>query len=380
MKEGKIRILHVAQAAGGVDRYIQLLLKYMNRNKYENIIVCSQDFCKKDYEGLVVAFEQVEMNREIGIKDIKAIISVRHLIKKYKPDVVYAHSSKAGAVARIANIGLKNYCIYNPHGWAFNMKCSRIKKEIYTLIEKMAAPFCEKIICISESEKESALKSNICAKEKLQVILNGIDIDSYTENQNSPVSREKLNIPREAFVVGMVGRISTQKAPDIFIRTAKLVKKEIPDSHFIIVGSGNMERQIRAYAKENLLEECLHITGWVSNPLDYMRLFDVACLFSRWEGFGLVLPEYMLLKKPVVATNCDAIPSIVQHCQNGLLVDVDDVKAASRAIIRVYKDDKLRRKMVDKGYKDVCCRFDARRVAKETEELLQVLTLKSKNN
>ena len=58
-----IRILHVAQAAGGVDRYIRMLLKYLDKDKFENILVCSQDFKKEDYEGLVDAFEQIEMNR-----------------------------------------------------------------------------------------------------------------------------------------------------------------------------------------------------------------------------------------------------------------------------------------------------------------------------
>ena len=68
----RIRILHVAQAAGGVDRYIRMLLKYLDKDKFENILVCSQAFHKEDYEGLVSCFEQIEMTREIG-----RMISVR---------------------------------------------------------------------------------------------------------------------------------------------------------------------------------------------------------------------------------------------------------------------------------------------------------------
>ena len=137
MMKNKIRILHVAQAAGGVDRYIQMLLKYLDKEKVENILVCSQDFHKDDYNGLVDYFEQIEMTRAIGGNDLKAIKEVRALIKKYNPDIVYAHSSKAGAIARVADIGLKNHCVYNPHGWAFNMRCSAMKKVIYTAIEKI---------------------------------------------------------------------------------------------------------------------------------------------------------------------------------------------------------------------------------------------------
>ena len=144
----KIRILHVVQAAGGVDCYIRMLLKYLDKEEFENIMVCSQDFHKGDYKRLADCFEQIEMNRAIGMSDLKSIRVVRKQIKKYNPDIIYAHSSKAGAIARMADIGLKNRCVYNPHGWAFNMCCSEKKKMMYAGIEKMAAPFrCRKTIC-----------------------------------------------------------------------------------------------------------------------------------------------------------------------------------------------------------------------------------------
>lgn len=304
MRKNKIRILHVAQAAGGVDRYIRMLLKYLGKEKFENILVCSQDFHEEDYRDLVDSFEQVEMTRAIGGNDLKAIKEVRTLIKKYNPDIVYAHSSKAGAIARVADIGLKNHCVYNPHGWAFNMRCSAKKKAMYTAIEKVAAPFCDKIICISDAEKQSALDKKICREDKLQVVFNGVDIESYENGVHGAVKRKDLNIPEDAFVVGMVGRMSPQKAPDVFVKMAKQVKDTVPNAHFIIVGTGNQEAEIRKYAKDNGFSDSLHITGWVDNPMSYVELFDVACLLSRWEGFGLALPEYMMACKPI-----DYVPS-----------------------------------------------------------------------
>lgn len=237
----------MAQAAGGVDRYIRMLLKYLDKEKFENILVCSQDFNREDYDGLVDSFEQIEMNRAIGVSDLNSIKEVRRLIKKYNPDIVYAHSSKAGAIARVADIGLKNHCVYNPHGWAFNMRCSDKKRAMYTAIEKMAAPFCEKIICISDAEKQSALEKKICREDKLQVIFNGVDIEAYESGEHGTVKRSSLGIPEDAYVVGMVGRISPQKAPDVFVKMAKLVKDEIPNAHFVIVGSGNQEAEIRKF-------------------------------------------------------------------------------------------------------------------------------------
>lgn len=369
MSDNKIRILHVAQAAGGVDRYIRMLLKYLDKDKFENILVCSQDFHKEDYRGLVDSFEQVEMIRAIGVNDLKAIREVRKLIKRYNPDIVYAHSSKAGAIARVADLGIKNYCLYNPHGWAFNMRCSAKKKAMYTAIEKIAAPFCDKIICISDAEKQSALNKKICQEDKLQVIYNGVDIEAYENGVHGAVKREDLNIPEDAFVVGMVGRMSPQKAPDVFIKMAKLVKDKVPNAHFIIVGNGDLEAEIRRYAEENGFSDSLHITGWVDNPMSYVELFDVACLLSRWEGFGLALPEYMMAGKPIVASRVDAIPNIIWDGENGLLVEMDDANGASEAVMRIYREDGIREKLVAQSVKDVHEKFNVRRVADEHKKL-----------
>ena len=369
MRKNKIRILHVAQAAGGVDRYIRMLLKYLDKEKFENILVCSQDFHEEDYRDLVDSFEQVEMTRAIGGRDLKAIKGVRALIKKYNPDIVYAHSSKAGAIARAADIGLRNRCVYNPHGWAFNMRCSAKKKAMYTAIEKIAAPFCDKIICISDAEKQSALDKKICREDKLQVIFNGVDIEAYENGVHGAVKRKDLNIPEDAFVVGMVGRMSPQKAPDVFIKMAKQVKDEVRNAHFIIVGNGNQEAEIRKYAEDNGFSNSLHITGWVNNPMSYVELFDVACLLSRWEGFGLALPEYMMAGKPIVASNVDAIPNIIRNGENGLLVEVDDDIGASKAVLRILREDGLRKKIVAQGLEDVHNRFNARRVSEEHSKL-----------
>ena len=78
--KNRIRVLHVAQAAGGVDRYIRMLFKYMDHDKFENILVCSHDFKRVDYNGLADAFEHVDMQRPIGKADIDAMKAVRRLI------------------------------------------------------------------------------------------------------------------------------------------------------------------------------------------------------------------------------------------------------------------------------------------------------------
>lgn len=240
---------------------------------------------------------------------------------------------------------------------------------MYTAIEKIAAPFCDKIICISDAEKQSALEKKICKVDKLQVIFNGADIEAYEKEVHGSVKRKDLNIPENAFVVGMVGRMSLQKAPDVFVKMARLVKDRIPNAHFIIVGNGEQEYEVRKYAEENGFNDSLHITGWVDNPMSYVELFDVACLLSRWEGFGLVLPEYMMAGKPIVASRVDAIPNIIRDGENGLLVSVDDPVGTYKAVMQIYQKDELKDKLVAQGIEDVHNRFNARRVSAEHSEL-----------
>ena len=371
----KITIMHIAQAAGGVDKYLQMLLKYIDKQKYKNILICSFDYNPEDYKGLADVFEQIEMQHSIGLSDLKNAIKLRKLIKKYAPDIVYSHSSKAGAITRMANIGIKNKSVYNPHGWAFNIRCSKIRQNTYVALEKLMALFCDKIICISNAEKNSALNKKICKENKTQVILNGIDFEKYDMKKHNYVSltRHQLAIPENAFIVGMVGRLENQKAPDIFMKTARIIKDLIPQSFFILVGNGNQEEKVLQYAKEYLLNDSLLITGWVNNPDSYIDLFDVAMLLSRWEGFGLVLAEYMMMRKPIVATNVDAIPEIINDHKNGLLVQVDDYESAAKSVVDLYNNPELKMKLVEQGYHDVYKRFDVKRVADEHNDFFQKL-------
>lgn len=364
----RIKIMHVAECIGGVDRYLHSLLKYMDHDKFENIMVLSKLYENKGYEDLADRVEIIDIPHGMGAKTIASAVDIRKLIKKHNPDVVYAHSSIAGAVTRLACIGLSCKVIYNPHGWSFNMQSE--KKNIFVALEKLMAPFCDAIVCISEAEKQSALKKKICKEDKLHVIYNGIDLEEYKE---ITATREDLNIPEDAFVVGMVGRISKQKAPDVFVRMAAEVTKSVENTYFIIVGDvveGEARERKEIEELSQKLGVRLYITGWIDNPLDYVKQFDVACLLSRWEGFGLAIPEYMLCEKPIVATRVDAIPYLIEDGVNGLLVGVDDYKAATEAVLKCREIETSDR-LVASGLRTVHEKFDAKRVANQCQQLFK---------
>lgn len=367
----KIRLLHIVQCAGGVDCYLRMLLTHMDRGRFVQILICSSDYSKNDYQDLVDEFIQVDMCNSLSFrKDVKVIFQVRGLIKSRQPDIIYCHSSKAGGIGRIANIGTGIPLVYNSHGWAFNMKDTGMKSSVYLWLERLLSPLTSQYVIISNYEKQSAIQHRVVKADKMKVIFNGIDLDAVDKVvKSSTVTRVSLNIPEEAYLIGMVGRISKQKAPDVFIRVAISLKEIFPDAWFMIVGDGDQRGEVERMIKENGLEGRVVITGWVDNPAAYSCLFDQAVLLSRWEGFGLVLVEYMKLGKPIVATEADAIPDLITDHENGLLVPVDNVEQAVNAIMEIRNDVCLKNKLIENGMLRAHAFFYVQRVAREHESL-----------
>lgn len=369
----KIKIMHIVQSPGGVARYLSMYLKYSDKNRFEHILICSLDYKMEKMESLVEHIEYLSMGRQISIiNDAKGIWAIRKFIKKYMPDVIYAHSSKAGALGRLADVGFKNIVLYNPHGWAFNMNdISAIKKKVYALIEKVLSYKTDMIIAISAWEKESAAKYKICCSDKIHIIPSGVDVCLYDEKQGRyDLNRSKLNISVDAYVIGMVGRISYGKGPDLFVKAAALIKNKIPNAFFVIVGEGEERSSIENLLSEMGLKEDFLITGWVSNPMEYIQLFDQAMLLTRWEGFGLVLTEYMLAEKPIITTRVGAVPDLMQHGKNGVMIDVGDIEGIAEASYKLYTDNEYRQTLVSHGRLTVRNRYDVRCTVKEHERLL----------
>ncbi|WP_238318573.1 glycosyltransferase [Lactobacillus hamsteri] len=235
------------------------------------------------------------------------------------------------------------------------------------MAEKIGSAFTSKIICISDFEKNTALKNKIAPEDKLKVIYSGIDFSKF--KQANKITRTDVGIPKDAFIIGNVARITETKAPDTFVKTAKIIKKNIPNAFFVMVGNGDLQEKIKLQIKANHLDDSFLLTGWVDNPNEFMNLFDVGMLLSRWEGLGLVLLEYMFLGIPVIATNVGGIPNVVNNKENGLLVSKDNINEIVMATLLLHDDATLKQKLIENGTKDVKSKFDIKRTALETEKL-----------
>ena len=368
----KIKVLHIAQSNGGVAEYLKMLIKYMDNDKFEMYLLASKEYEseRNKFEKINCNLYTIDMKREISlISDLKAIFNINACVKKVRPNIIHLHSSKAGALGRIATMFSHIPIVYNAHGWAFDMNVSKRKKLFYAYIEKVLAKFTDVIVNISNFERANELKYGVKPKKYIKVIYNGIDLDRYKIKYDTEMIKRELHIPGDAFVVGMVARISESKSPECFVEIARMLKEKLGNCYFILVGDGELRNNIEKLIAKYDLKENFLITGWTNEVPKYISLFDVGVLTSRWEGFGLVLAEYMAAKKPVVAFKSGGISDVVENNYNGLLFDYGDIKNFSDAIIRLKSDCEFRNKLVHNGYKVVNKKFNVERVAKEHEKV-----------
>ena len=118
-----MKILHLAECAGGVERYLQMLLPRLEARGMKQYFICSRNYDMSLYQKMVDGVKQMDLTQSFSpLRVIKKVWAIRQQIKSIKPDILYCHSSFAGGLGRMAAIGLHCKVVYNPHGWAFNIK------------------------------------------------------------------------------------------------------------------------------------------------------------------------------------------------------------------------------------------------------------------
>lgn len=374
----KKKVVHIAQSSvGGVPEYLYTLLNNIDTQKYDNILILSEE-----YKNQIEKFNKVSskiyfvpMVREISFKnDVSAIMKVNKIIHNVKPDIVYLHSSKAGAIGRIAMLfNRKIKVIYNAHGWYFNAEISEKKRKVISLIEKILATKTNMIINISKDEYNSAIERKIAKPNKMCIIENGIDFRKFENiDKYRKTTREKYNIKDDEIVIGVVGRIEEQKDPITFIKAAKIVNEKVPNTKFMYIGAGSLENDVKLFAKENNLENNVIITGWTNNVERYIPALDIAVLPSKWEGFGLAIIEYMACKKPIIASKVGGIEDIINDEKKGFLITPQDYNTLSKYIIKYIEDKELVNKIIDFNYKYAIDKYNIKSEIEKTEKIFDM--------
>jgi len=192
------------------------------------------------------------------------------------------------------------------------------------------------------------LKSHVSDKlsidlSKVYVIYNGIDTDFSPKETDILKLKENYGITPDETVIGTIGRMSSQKGPDIFVSVAEKLLKELSNIRFIMVGDGEMKHDIEGLVKSRGISDKFILTGLRSDKFEHIGLFDISLFPSRWEGLSFSLLETLSLGVPVVASS--AHREAIRNSIDGIIVFGNDIDAYCNAISLLIKDKSYRKKM-----------------------------------
>ena len=190
--------------------------------------------------------------------------------------------------------------------------------------------FIDRIVANCEAAKQSVIEQEDANPENVIVLQNGINLDQF--EHISPWTPKPNGQSRK---VGMVGNLRHIKGPDLFIRAAKLVLEQHPNTRFEIAGSGDMntyEQLVSDLRLSNVL-----LIGPIEDVPAFLRTLDIAVLPSRAEGLSNALLEYMAAGRPIVATCVGGNDEMLQDRINGLIVPPNDETSLAGAILELLE-------------------------------------------
>lgn len=306
----KKKILHVVEAfGGGIFTFLVDLVNNTSNDFDITIAYGKREQTPENFEcyfnNNVKFIEVTNFARSINLKkDIKSFFEIKRIIKEVNPDVIHLHSSKAGFLGRFAANGKRIKMLYNPHGFSFLMQdCSKIKRLMYWLIEKISTMRKCTIVGCSQGEYEEAQKlsnNSIC-------INNGVNIEKLDEETKYFKEKE---VDFNNLKICTSGRIGYQKNPELFNKIAE----SFPNLQFTWIGDGELRECLKA--------SNIKVTGWKTRNevLELVNENDIFILTSLWEGLPISLLEAMYLKKVCIVTDCIGNRDVIKNKINGFVI------------------------------------------------------------
>lgn len=326
-----------------------------------------------------------EMKRSINPKyDFIAYQKIKELIKKFKPDIVHTHASKAGALGRYAALNMKvPVIVHTFHGHVFDAYFNNFQASFYKRIERNLAKKSSKIIAISEKQKSDlAFKYQICKKDKIEVIPLGFDLSRFRENMDEKrrYFRQKYNIDNDEIAIGIIGRLVPIKNHTMFLYAIDHLRNHTTKKiRAFIVGDGEDRFKIESKATElnidyvsnsNYTEKAtLTFTSWIKEA-DFVNAgMDIIALTSLNEGTPVSLIEAQASGKPIVTTAVGGIEDVVVKNKTALLSESNDVKTFYENLLLLVENEELRNELSLEGWNFVKNKYHFTRLVDDMKRL-----------
>ena len=354
------RIVMVLQPPdGGVFEHVGRLGRGIAALGHE-VVVAGPAGCRAEELGLPV--EQLELVRSVApLADARAARSLARLVRRLRPDLIHAHSSKAGAVARMARVAYpRTPVLYTPHGYAFAgyLESAR-ERALYRGAERVLAPLASLVLCVCEFERR--LAATIGPSRRTRVVHNGVaPLPADAPHPAVAALRER------GPVVGTVGLLRPGKGLETLIDAMPALLERHPDASVAVAGDGPERSALEARARERGVAAALHLIGETRGPAPLLRAADLFVSPSWAESFPYSILEAMQAALPVVTTDAGGSAEAVEHGITGLVVPVRASAALADAMAELLDDDQRRSALGEAGRRRVAKRFTLERMIEGT--------------
>jgi len=339
-------VLAAEPTGGGVMRHVLDLAEGLPRRGFRVLLVHAKRGIDAAFAGRIERQKEfgyetamLDLQRAPGGHDFAATMALRRVIRAFGgADVLHGHSSKAGALARLGRWSHARRVVYTPHAWyTQNPELGNSSRRAYQFIERALATVTDRIISVSRDEAEHAVALGI-GRRKLVLIENGIE--SWTPEQvaqKRAATRARLGIGADDVVVGFLGRLAPQKAPDVALRAFRQILDGRPATRIVLAGDGPEGARLRALMSELGLGDRI-VQFPVANGPDVIPAFDLFLMTSRYEGFPYVLLEALAAGCAIVTTRVGGVVDCVLDGENGAVVDDVDPDPIARAVLAIVND------------------------------------------
>lgn len=292
------------------------------------MVYCSpeSDIVRKMVEGQGVTY--------LPLKTM-SVSELSRVIREQKPDLIHAHDMRAGFFSALCcgKIPLVSHI----HNNAYDARGLSPKTVGYLLAGFRA----KHIFWVSQSSFDGYAFHKLFAR-KSSVLYNVIDTDEiYTK-----LSQDSNTYDYDLIYVG---RLTYQKNPQRLLRLCARLKESKPDLKVAIVGTGELEEELKALSQELNLEDTVHFLGFQPNPIKMVAGSKAMILTSRWEGTPMCALEAMALGTPVVSTPSDGMKDLLTDGISGYLTESDEQMAED--LLKIFTQPEHRKRLAENARK-----------------------------
>ena len=340
----ELRITHIVESLdrGGLERVVLDLITCQVESGYACQIICI-------YRGGVL----VEEAKKKGVKCIilgkrdglsfSLLVKLRKAVILHKSNIIHTHNALAHYYAFFSLMLFTKKCFINTrHGMAMEDINSRKEK-----LFKLAAKHSHYLVSVCDAAKKVLVENSKINSKKCVVVHNGIQLQKFI---NPPVCK-KNNVAINDIVIGSVGRLNWAKDYFTLLDAFEILVSDFDNLKLVIVGGGELEKDLKDYTKDLNLQEKVLFKGDMSNVEKILKEFDIYAMSSVTEGYSISLLEACAVGLPIVATDVGGNSEIVRNCFNGFIVPAKDKKRLSEKIKALISDPDLREKYSVNSYK-----------------------------